>query len=136
MDDNIDHAETLALILRLEGHEVQSVHEGSAVLDAARVFRPDAVILDIGLPGTLSGYDVARQLRTLAGQEGMLLIALTGYGQEEDRRRADEAGFDYHVVKPADPEALQELVGKGRRDVRSNFVQGQGSTGADGKACG
>ncbi len=122
VDDNIDHAETLGLILRLEGHEVQAVTEGSAVLEVARVFRPDAVILDIGLPGTLSGYDVARQLRTLEGQEAMILVALTGYGQEEDRRRSDEAGFDYHVVKPADPEALQELIGKGRCDTRNSSV--------------
>ena len=112
VDDNADAAEMLALFLRSEGHEVRSAHDGPAALRTAESFRPEVVVLDIGLP-RMDGYEVARRLRERAGPRTPLLVALTGYGQEEDRRRAREAGFDAHLVKPADPEELQRLLARG-----------------------
>jgi CheY-like chemotaxis protein len=114
VDDNVDAATSLAMFLRLKGHEVQTVHEGSAALKAARTFRPDAVVLDIGLPGGLTGYELAPRLRELPGLGDALLVALTGYGQDEDRRRAREAGFDAHVTKPAELAVLHQLLERGR----------------------
>jgi PAS domain S-box-containing protein len=114
VDDNADAADSLATLLRMKGHEVRSVHEGAAVLEAARAFAPDVVLLDIGLPGALTGYDLAPRLRQLPGLESVLLVALTGYGQEEDRRRAADAGFDAHLVKPANFDELQALLVHGR----------------------
>jgi PAS domain S-box-containing protein len=113
VDDNVDAAQSLALVLRHVGHEVQTVHESAAVLETARTFAPDVVLLDIGLPGAVSGYDLAPQLRQIAGLEKVLLVALTGYGQEEDKRRSQEAQFDVHLVKPADLEALYALLAQG-----------------------
>jgi CheY-like chemotaxis protein len=109
VDDNRDAAETLAMLLRAWGHEPHTVHDGPTVLDATRSFRPDVVFLDIGLPG-LDGYEVARRLRQDPSLRNIKLIALTGYGQEEDRRRAQLAGFDRHLVKPVSPEALAEVL--------------------------
>ena len=109
VDDNVDSAESLALWLRLVGHEVRLVHEGLAALEEARVFRPEIVVLDIGLPD-IDGYQVAELLRQEAGLEGMLLIALTGYGQDEDRQRCYDAGFDEHLIKPVDPASLEALL--------------------------
>ncbi len=114
VDDNVDGARTLAVLLKLHGHEVRTVHEGAAALDAAADFGPDVVLLDIGLPGGLSGYDLAPRLRELPGLGGLLLVALTGYGQEEDKRRAAEAGFDAHLTKPADLPELQALLIRAR----------------------
>ncbi len=111
VDDNRDAAESLTMLLRAAGHEVQTAHSGPAALEAARAFRPEAVLLDIGLPG-LDGYEVARRLRGEAGCGGALLVAVTGYGQDEDRRRAREAGFDHHLVKPADLATLQEILAR------------------------
>jgi len=91
------------------GHEVRLVHEGLAALEEARVFRPEIVVLDIGLPD-IDGYQVAELLRQEAGLEGMLLIALTGYGQDEDRQRCYDAGFDEHLIKPVDPASLEALL--------------------------
>ena len=82
-------------------------------MELAETYRPDLVLLDIGLPG-LSGYEVARQLRDDPGLAGTVLVAMTGYGQEEDRRRSREAGFDHHLVKPIDPQAVQALVDAAR----------------------
>jgi PAS domain S-box-containing protein len=112
VDDNVDAAESLAALLRLTGHEVWTAYDGPAALDAARTRRPDTVLLDIGLPG-LSGYDVARRLRTEPGLEQALLVAVTGWGQDEDRRRAREAGFDHHLTKPVEPVALEALLAAG-----------------------
>jgi signal transduction histidine kinase len=112
IDDNVDLAESLATLLRLEGHTVQTVHEGQAALATARTSRPEVVLLDLGLPG-VDGYEVARQLRKQPELEGVVLVALTGYGQEEDRRRCREAGFDHHLIKPADPEELKRLLRQG-----------------------
>ncbi|MBI1918938.1 MAG: response regulator [Planctomycetes bacterium] len=109
VDDNVDAANSLALMLRLQGHEVLVVHEGPAALEAATEFGPDVGVLDLGMPG-MDGYELARRLRRLPGLESVLLIALTGWGQEEFRRRSKEAGFDHHLVKPADPRSLHELL--------------------------
>jgi PAS domain S-box-containing protein len=108
VDDNQDSAESLALLLEIYGHEVQVAFTGPAALDRARTFLPDVVLLDIGLPG-MDGYEVARQLR--AERDGCRLVALTGYGQDEDRRRSREAGFDHHLIKPVDLEALVRVLG-------------------------
>jgi CheY-like chemotaxis protein/anti-sigma regulatory factor (Ser/Thr protein kinase) len=112
VDDNSDAAETVAAYLRLEGHETKVVTEGTEVLDSAKVFEPQVVVLDIGLPG-LDGYQIARQLRAESGTRGALLIAVTGYGREEDRSRAAAAGFDCHFVKPADPIEIQAAIERG-----------------------
>jgi signal transduction histidine kinase len=113
VDDNVDAAESTAAFLRLEGHEVKAVHDGLQALASLKVFDPHVVVLDIGLPG-LDGYAVARQLRGRGDTSHVLLIALTGYGQKEDRTRAAEAGFDYHFVKPADPREIQVAIERGR----------------------
>jgi CheY-like chemotaxis protein len=109
VEDNRDIAESLALLLTHSGHEVRTVHDGRSALDAAREFRPHVVLLDIGLP-ELDGYEVARRLRQFPELVGARLVALTGYGQPAERRRAMEAGFDVHLVKPVDLLALKELL--------------------------
>jgi CheY-like chemotaxis protein len=113
VDDNVDAAESTAAFLRLEGHEVKAVHDGLQALASLKVFDPHVVVLDIGLPG-LDGYAVARQLRERGDTSHVLLIALTGYGQKEDRARAAASGFDYHYVKPADPREIQAAIERGR----------------------
>ena len=109
IEDHADAAESLALLLRLAGHEAEVAANGEEGLAKARQFRPDAVLCDIGLPG-MDGYAVARALRADPELRSAYLIALTGYGQEEDRRRAVEAGFDTHLTKPADFGALRQLL--------------------------
>jgi CheY-like chemotaxis protein len=108
VDDNVDAAESLALLLRLAGHEVRVVHDGPAALETAQAYHPDAVLLDIGLPG-MSGYEVAERLRAEPGGAA-LLVALTGYGRQEDRRRSQAAGFDVHLTKPVAPEELERVL--------------------------
>jgi len=109
VDDNVDNAESIRLLFQLAGHQVRTAYNGHDALAAACAFRPEVVLLDIGLPG-MDGYEVARRLREAAGGKKMLLIAQTGYGQEEDRRRSREAGFYAHLVKPVDPGALKALL--------------------------
>jgi CheY-like chemotaxis protein len=109
VDDNRDSAESLALLLEIEGNEVFTAHDGEQALAAIEAHRPDAVLLDIGLP-KINGYEVARRVRAEPWGKDVVLIALTGWGQEEDRRRSHEAGFDGHLVKPADPVALAQLL--------------------------
>jgi signal transduction histidine kinase len=109
VDDNWDAAETVAVLLELAGHEVKAVTDGQQALACAQVYAPEVVVLDIGLP-IIDGYQVARQLRTIAQTRESLLIALTGYGQDIDRERAEDAGFDRHLVKPADPKELVRLI--------------------------
>ena len=110
VDDNVDAADSLAMLLRVIGHDVRTAHDGQAALEAARASRPEVVLLDIGLP-YMSGLDVARHLRSDLGAHDVVLIALTGYGQDEDRRRSEEAGFNGHLVKPVDfRDALQALI--------------------------
>jgi signal transduction histidine kinase/CheY-like chemotaxis protein len=114
VDDNLDAAESTAAFLRLEGHEVKTVGDGTEALSSVPVFAPHVIVLDIGLPG-LDGYAVARQLRERGDTNHILLIAMTGYGQREDRERAMGAGFDYHFVKPTNPGQIQRAIEQGRR---------------------
>jgi PAS domain S-box-containing protein len=109
VDDNRDSADSLAMLLRLAGHEVRTVHDGRRVPAVVEDERPDLVLLDIGLPG-LDGYSVARQLRSKAEFASTMLVALTGYGTEEDRRQSQAAGFDHHLVKPVAFDALERLL--------------------------
>jgi CheY-like chemotaxis protein len=109
VDDNVDAAESLATVLQMTGRKTFTVYDGPSVLQAARDFAPDIVLLDIGLPG-MSGYDVARQLRADSGLSRSVLIAVTGWGSEEDRRRSREAGFDEHLTKPIDIAMLEPLL--------------------------
>jgi CheY-like chemotaxis protein len=113
VDDNVDAAEILAAYLRLEGHEAKVLSDGTQLMTAAEVFEPQAIVLDIGLPG-LNGYELAKQLRANAATSRVLLIALTGYGSDEDRARAAEAGFDCHSTKPAGPPEIQAAIERGR----------------------
>jgi len=112
-DDNADAAESIASYLELEGHVVKIVLDGESVLAAAHAFLPEVVVLDIGLP-TVDGYELARRLRQREETRDVLLIAVTGYGQKEDRERAYAAGFDSHFLKPADPRELQSVIEGGR----------------------
>ena len=109
VDDNRDSAAMLALLLGQSGHEIQMAYDGIEGLEVAQRFRPDVILLDIGMP-RLNGYDACRQLRTLPGCGKALIVAMTGWGQQEDRKRSAEAGFDAHLVKPLDPQALRELL--------------------------
>ncbi|HZU36375.1 MAG TPA: ATP-binding protein [Gemmataceae bacterium] len=110
VDDNQDAADSLAVLLRLQGHEVEVAHDGAAALELAQDYRPEIVFLDLGMPG-MDGYEVARRLRQQPGLEQVRLAALTGWGQQEDRRRTAAAGFDHHLVKPVEPDLLQQLLG-------------------------
>jgi len=112
VDDNVDSAVSLADLLRLKGHEVEVAHDGPAALKKANSFQPQVVLLDIGLPG-LDGYQVASRLRRRRRTARALLVALTGYGQEEDQRLAREAGFDHHLIKPVDPKTIYDLLAQG-----------------------
>ena len=109
VDDNTDSADSLALLLRVSGSVARTAKDGVEALEAAREFQPDVVFLDIGMP-RLSGYDTARRIREQPWGRGMVLVALTGWGQEEDRRRSKEAGFDAHLVKPIEPGAMERLL--------------------------
>jgi two-component system CheB/CheR fusion protein len=109
VEDNLDAAESLATLLRLWNHDVRVVNDGPSALDAAREQKPEVVLLDIGLPG-LDGFQVARKLREEPGLEDTLLVAMTGYGQPEDRRRSREAGIHHHFVKPVEPLVLRNLL--------------------------
>lgn len=109
VDDNVASAETLGLWLQMVGHVVRVVHDGPSAIDAAVEFVPDVVLLDIGLPG-MNGYEVALKIRGLPALRNVVLVAETGWGQQEDRRRSEAAGFHYHLVKPLDPDALQDLL--------------------------
>ena len=109
VDDNRDAAESLAMVLRLTGHEVALAHDGPGALDAAGSFMPDVVLLDIGMPG-MNGYEVARRLRARPEGRRLVLAALTGWGQREDKERALEAGFDHHLTKPVDPQQLEAVL--------------------------
>ncbi len=112
VEDNHDSAATLAILVELWGHRVAVAHDGPAALAAAKISPPDTVLLDIGLPG-IDGYEVARRLRQQYGPRRPLLVALTAYGQEEDRERSAAAGIDYHLVKPADLDSLHDLLEMG-----------------------
>jgi signal transduction histidine kinase/ActR/RegA family two-component response regulator len=108
-DDNRDAADSLALLLQISGYPLHVCHSGREALALARRERPDALVLDIGMPG-MNGYEVARQIRQEDWGRGALLVAVTGWGQQEDRERSRAAGFDHHLTKPVDPDALQGLL--------------------------
>jgi CheY-like chemotaxis protein len=108
-DDNEDAAESLAMLLELSGHEVRIANDGAQALRLAEEFRPDAAFLDIGMP-KMNGYLVAQHLRKTPWGGRMRLIALTGWGQEDNKRQAEESGFDHHVTKPVDPDQLEALI--------------------------
>jgi CheY-like chemotaxis protein len=112
VDDNADAARSLAMLLEMGGHDVRLCYDGDSAVTEAETFHPDVVFLDIGLPGR-DGLEVARDLRMRALSPQPVLVALTGYGQAEDVRRSREAGFDHHLVKPADPEAVKALLASG-----------------------
>jgi CheY-like chemotaxis protein len=109
VDDNRDAALSLATFLRITGNEVRTAHDGNDAIAAATSFRPHVMVLDIGMPGR-NGYDVARHMREQPWGKDILLVAVTGWGQDEDRRRSDEAGFDAHLVKPIDPAEIERLL--------------------------
>ncbi len=113
VDDNEDAAEALSTFLKMMGHEVDVCHDGAQALAAWTVSRPDMILLDIGLP-TMDGYEVARRIVERAGEARPFLVALTGYGQSEDRQRSREAGFAHHLVKPIAPLMLEQLLARAR----------------------
>jgi CheY-like chemotaxis protein len=100
---------SLAMLLQISGNETHVVHDGLAALEAAKEFRPNVILLDIGMP-KLDGYEVCRRLRTQPWGAEIFVIALTGWGQEDDRRKSAAAGFDGHLVKPIEPDRLAELL--------------------------
>jgi CheY-like chemotaxis protein len=108
VDDNVDNAKGLERFLKLLGDDVQVAFDGAAAIEIARAQRPEIVLLDIGLPG-MDGYQVVKRLRTEEFGKDALIIAISGYGQPEDLRRSQEAGFDHHLVKPVDYDALMTL---------------------------
>jgi DNA-binding response OmpR family regulator len=109
VDDDRDSADSLAILLQLWGHEARVAYDGPSALKTAMALKPDVILLDLGLPG-MDGYEMARQVRSEAGMDGVLLWALTGYGQEQDRVRCHQAGIDRHLVKPFDLEELRTLL--------------------------
>jgi signal transduction histidine kinase/ActR/RegA family two-component response regulator len=109
-DDNRDSADSLAIMLSLMGHETQATYDGSSAIEKAGTFRPEVILLDLGMP-VIDGYEAARRIREQAWSNGVVLVALTGWGQEEDRARARDAGFNFHLTKPANPQALRDLLG-------------------------
>ena len=109
VDDNVDAADGLAMLLALEGHDIDTAHDGEEAIDKAAARPPDVIFLDIGMP-KLNGYDTCRRIRERPWGKNILLVALTGWGQEEDRRRSYEAGFDGHVVKPVDGDTVRKTL--------------------------
>lgn len=113
VDDNRDSATSLGMMLKLMGNETHTAHDGLAAIEAAEKFRPEMILLDIGLP-KMNGYDACRSIRQQPWSKGMVIVALTGWGQDADRRRSAEAGFDHHLVKPVDVDALAKLLAQGK----------------------
>jgi len=109
VDDNVDSADSIAVLLQVSGHEVRVSYSGQEALETAAEYQPDIVLLDIGLPG-MDGYEVARRLREHPQLKEVKLIAVTGYGQDADRVQSKEAGFDYHFGKPVDAQKLQDVL--------------------------
>ena len=116
VEDNPKAADSLAALLRQAGHEVEVATDGPTAVSAAENQHPDVVLLDIGLPG-LCGWEVAKTLRALPANKRPLLVALTVFGEDVDRRRSREAGIDLHLTKPVDPDRLQQLLGRFRSFV-------------------
>ena len=114
VDDNHDSALSLAMMLSIMGHETRTAHDGESAVATAETFLPEVILLDIGLP-KLNGYEVAQRIRESAWGVSMFLIAVTGWGQEEDRQRSSEVGLNVHMVKPVEPAALERLLAELRR---------------------
>lgn len=108
-DDNVDSAKSLAKLLQLLGNEVRTANDGLQAVQEAQAFGPDVIFLDIGMPN-LNGYEACRRIREQPPGKNAIVIAMTGWGQDEDHRRSKEAGFDHHLVKPVDPLALEKLL--------------------------
>ena len=115
VDDNHDSAESLSMLLRARGHDVRVAFSGPAALEIFKDYAPEIVFLDIGMPG-MDGYEVARRLRQQSSSSDVVLVAVTGWGQQEDRRRSAESGFNHHLVKPVDPEAVETLIQTARKE--------------------
>ncbi len=109
VDDNVDTVTTLALLVTESGQDVRMAYDGTSVLEAALDYRPNVVLLDIGLPG-LNGFEVAKQLRKQPALQNVVLVAMTGYGGVNDRQRSQDAGFNYHLVKPGDFGKLLQIL--------------------------
>ena len=109
VDDNRDGADSLAMMLRVIGNDTRTAYDGLEGVTVAEEYRPDVLLFDIGLP-KLNGYEACRRIREQPWGKGVVLIAVTGWGQDEDRRRSHEAGFDYHLVKPVEPPALMKML--------------------------
>ena len=116
-DDNRDGADGFAMLLDLLGHEVRTAYSGKQALAAAEEFRPQLVMMDIGMP-EMDGYEVARHIRQQPWGRDMVLVAITGWGQDEDRLRAEAAGFDHHRAKPVELDALDPIVAQARKRVQ------------------
>jgi CheY-like chemotaxis protein len=112
VDDNVDAAESLAMLLEVCGHHTHLAHDGPAAIETAERVRPDVILLDIGLP-KVNGFEACRQIRERPWGKDVVIIALTGWGQDVDRRRSQESGFDHHIVKPVEHAALVKLLGPG-----------------------
>jgi CheY-like chemotaxis protein len=125
VEDHADTADSLALLLCLFGHQVRVARDGRTALELARAFSPDVVLLDIGLPG-MDGWQIAQQFRQQPAARRPLLIALTGYGQDNDRQRSHEAGIDLHLLKPVDPDLLRRLLAQATVDGLANPGRGNG----------
>jgi CheY-like chemotaxis protein len=123
VDDNYDAADSLGMLVECLGAEVRVVHDGPAALHALETFQPAMVLLDIGMPG-MDGYEVARRVRQQPQFQNVTLIALTGWGQDEDRRRSHAAGIDYHLIKPPDIDTLQALMVSVSKNQRQPPLQG------------
>jgi CheY-like chemotaxis protein/two-component sensor histidine kinase len=121
VDDNNDAATSLGMLLNMLGYEIRTAYDGVAGLEAARAFRPDFVLLDIGMP-KLNGCEVARRIRAQPGGKDPVLIAVTGWGQAEDKQQIIEAGFDHHLVKPVDPTALATLLALSVKEREARLV--------------
>ncbi len=130
VDDNLDAADSLSLLLRVMGHDTQTAHDGAAAYDMAMEFNPELVLLDIGMP-KVNGYDAARLIRREAWGKEMYLVALTGWGQDEDRRRSEEAGFNHHLTKPVDPTVIEELLESIPRSERGESSSRRAAEGGE-----
>lgn len=121
VDDNQDAANTLAMLLGMQGHDVQVAHNGHSALELAAAHHPAMIFLDIGMPG-MDGYQVARQIRQIPALKSVVLTALTGWGQQEDRRRSAEAGFDHHLVKPPEPQVVEMLLANLTTTIKDEYA--------------
>jgi CheY-like chemotaxis protein len=117
VDDNRDAAQSLGDLLQMAGSVVRVVHDARAALDEAERFQPTLALLDIGMPG-MNGYELARRLRGMPALQRLILVAVTGWGQDDDRRRSREAGFNYHLTKPTDLASLDRLLGSATATAR------------------